>query len=265
MQTLFCWKRAGLLAAMLAAIPAHATVLTFNACGGGAGTAVEGNRCRYATINPLYGDNVTGPSMNGGRMQYGESGEGWTPNVSVDYGPDSSAIRGWDNNYAGLWTVLWTEDRSGQLTLRMTAEPGYQVAFFGLRIGGYIFNQGPWPLVIGSLALTDSGGGTPWSASNVPITQDGPYSIWFGTPLLSAAGGWIEFQMDVRNLPTGNANRESIGIDLVQFGQIVAGSTQTLTATQYRDAAAAVPEPGTMPLLLLGMAAIGCLARRRVR
>ena len=83
---------------------------------------------------------------------------------------------------------------------------------------------------------------------------------------MSSSGGWLEFQMDVRNLPIGNANRESIGIDLVQFGQIVAGSNQILTATPYSDTqAAAVPEPATMHLLLFGTAALGLLARWRAR
>jgi hypothetical protein len=256
-QTPVLWSV--LFVAPFIALPLQATVLTFNVCGGGTGTAVEGNRCRYATINQAYGDRVTGPSMNGGRMQYGQEGEGWTPNVTVTYGPDGSAIRGWDNNYAGLWTVIWTEDRSGQLSIRMTADPGYQVSFFGLRIGGYIFNEGPWPLVIGSLSLTDSSGATLWSQSNTPITKSGPLLLSFTEPYRSANGGWLEFMMDVRNLPVGNANRESIGIDLVRFGQSVSPSSGIEKALIEN------PEPGTLGLMLLGAGGLAMQSLRRRR
>ena len=254
-QTPVLWSC--LFLAPFVTLPVRATVLTFNVCGGGAGTAVEGNRCRYATINQAYGDRVTGPSMNGGRMQYGQDGEGWTPNIAVDYGPDGSAIRGWDNNYAGLWTVIWAEDRSGQLSIRMTADPGYQVSFHGLRLGGYIFNQGPWPLVIGSLSLTDNNGATLWNQANTPITQSGPVMISFPTPFISESGGWLEFMMDVRNLPIGNANRESIGIDLVRFGQVSSSSNQLQDISN--------PEPGSLSLMLLGAGGLAVQLLRRHR
>lgn len=229
-----------------ASLPSSATVLTFNVCGGGTGTAVEGNRCRYATINQDYGDRVTGASMNGGRMQYGEEGEGWTPNITTTYGPDGTAIRGWDNNYAGLWTVIWTEDRSGLLSIRFTADPGHRALFYGLRVGAYIFNGGPWPLVVGSLSVTNDTGATLWSQTNLALDQSDPFTLAFASPLMSGSGGWIEFLMDVRNLPVGNANRESIGVDLVRFGQI------------------SNPEPGTMSMMLLGGAGLAFhLLRKR--
>lgn len=252
-------SRSILFLGIAAVFPVQGTVLTFNACGGGLGTALEGDRCRYANINQDYGDRVTGPSMNGGRLQYGQLGEGWTPNVTVAYGPDGSAIHGWDNNYAGLWTVIWTEDRSGQLAITMTADPGYQVSFYGLRIGGYVFNPGPWPLVIGSLSLTSSDSGLLWSQTNVNVTQDGPIIFDFQNPYLSGSGGSLTFLMDVTNLPTGNANRESIGIDLVRFGQGAALSNELQLA---QNGVAEVPEPGTLPFTLI--AAGICLAARRL-
>jgi hypothetical protein len=220
--------------------PIRATTLTFNACGGGTGTALEGPRCRYATINQDYGDRVTGPSMNGGLMQYGQYGEGWTPNVTVSYGPVGAAIRGWDNNYAGLWTVIWVQDDPGVLTIRMTADPGYQALFHGWRIGGYIFNEGPWPLVIGALSVMNEHQTVLWSQSNVPVTQAGPLYFEFAQPLASGDGGCIEFTMDVRNLPVGAYNRESIGIDQVRFGQ--------------RESAN--PEAASWTLVLPGIAAL---------
>jgi hypothetical protein len=113
--------------------------------------------------------------------------------------------------------------------------------------------------VIGSLSLESSSGSTLWSQSNTPITQSGPLILAFDTPWLSEGGGWLSFVMDVRNLPTGNANRESIGIDLVQFGQV----SQAVSTTVFTQAdVAGVPEPGTWALMLLGAGGIA-LRRRR--
>lgn len=232
------------LAILAAEVPLPATVLTFNACGGGVGTAVEGNRCRYATINQNYGDRVTGPSMNGGRMQYGEEGEGWTPNILTSYGPDATAIHGWDNNYAGLWTVIWPEEKSGLLSIRFTADPGYRATFYGFRMAGYVFNGGPWPLTVGEVSVTNDKGTKLWSQTNISLDQVSPYILALQSPLVSSNGGWLELTIDVRNLPVGNFNRESVGLDLVRYGQ-------TSDLGQGRPAGAN-PEGGSMSLILLG-------------
>ncbi len=83
------WISAMLVAILACMMSAKASVLTFDVEGLGNNTALPQN----------YGDYVTSTSM--WTYTYGEAGEGFTPNVSVEY------IGGAGGSYAEDLTFIW--------------------------------------------------------------------------------------------------------------------------------------------------------------
>jgi PEP-CTERM motif-containing protein len=192
-----------------------------------------------------YGDRVLGASQTvpGGLFTYGEAGEGFTPNVLVDYFVASTAgptgVGLWDDSYGDLTNVLFGNQNSIALNIRLTADPGYSVQLYHFDLAG-------WPNAdhtIGAVRVL-AGTLTLFSQSAVLVEGDfaGPRhtSFDFATPL---SGGELRIEIDYSNLP-GN-QQDNVGIDNIHFGQFPPG----------------VPEPSSALLLGLGLSALSVFVR----
>lgn len=212
-------------------------------------------------IDGNYGDRITGPTGNNGSLQfgYGVGSEGYTPNVTVQYGPESFITGGpelWRYNYGDLDRVLYQGSRGSPgtnyniLQIILTADPGYKVELFGFDLGSWfadrainlvsVFDGIPFPFLTPTNQIYES-------APNITIYDDAGSpqrtSFTFTTPLVSDE---IWIVIDANNL---GDDSELIGIDNIQFGQVI-------------DAGGAVPEP--MSFLVWGaLAAAGLVAYRR--
>ena len=222
--------KALLLCASLAiTAPASATILIFDE--GSPGTpAVNSN-----PVPAAYGDNVTGASTGG--FSYGVGAEGFTPNVVASYGT-SHLI--WDNGYGDLSNIVWV-DNGGAFELTLSGQGGAFVQLYGFDMAG-------WPnadYTINSVSVSDGGGGTLFSQSNVLIEGDGigdlHSSFDFAAPLTASE---IVIRFDSSNL---GGQSDNIGIDNIRFGQ-------TFDVV--------VNSPGTPVLFALGAAAL-MLQRRK--
>ncbi len=199
---------------------ANAAVLTFDIDGLG----------RYQNMNQGYGDNITATTMDG--FSYG-SAEGFTPNVTVEYGGTDPAF--WTTGYGDLTNVLFEdEDGTGVLTVTLRADEGYEVALHGFDVAAYASSSQTIDLVGVSSAT-----GSVFSQANAVISET--TSTYFSfTPVLQASE--LTITVDARNLGSSNDN---IAIDNIVFSQVTV-----------------VPEPSS--LLLLGLGG-WCLAFRRSR
>ncbi|MGF1640354.1 MAG: hypothetical protein ACFCUO_05345 [Rhodospirillales bacterium] len=223
---------------------AGATVLTFDQGRSATGAEVIPAGAG-GTVAPDYGDRVTGPAMavTGGTFTYGNRGEGFTPNVVVDYAPASRA-RLWTTDYGDLVNVMFVLANSGgEMAIRLTADPGFEVLLYGFDLGG-------WPrtdyTIDGVSVIAD--GTTLDARSDVPVEGDasgpGQTTIAFATPL---RGIDLLIAIDFANLPVGL--QDNIGIDNVRFGQ------------HPRP----IPLPAALPLSASALALLGVAAWRSAR
>ena len=233
---------------------ARASVLTFDQIrvGGIVESTISGN-----AVPQDYGDRVTGSPMDvsGGEFTYGNLGEGFTPNVVVEYfggsaTPVGPAVALWTDLYGDLENVLFGNQNSGTMNILFTADPGFTVQLYGFDLGG-------WPsadYTIAGVSVFD-GGTTRFSQSNVLVegNASGPRhtSFEFAVPL---AGSQLLVQVDYSNLP-GN-QQDNIGIDNVRFGQ------SPPPGPGPGPGPVPVPEPSTGLLLAISLA--GLALRRRV-
>lgn len=225
------------LAAGLAAGAAQATVLTFD---------VDNSKPNVSVAMPqAYGDRVTAAVQGG--ASYGVGAEGFTGNVVVDYAgsPQTSLIR-WPTAYGDLTNVLENEtDGASYIDLTFTADAGFQVVLFGFDLAGWPSKDYALP---GGVRVT-SGANTLFSQSNVLVQGDtiGPRhtAFDFGAGL---TGQSLTLRIDLTGLAN---NSDNIGLDNVRFGQV--------------GGPAAVPEPATWALMILGMAGAGAALRQRRR
>jgi hypothetical protein len=243
-------------------------------------------------VPSTYGDNVTATSMPDpdapldGVFQYGAGAEGFTPNVSVSYGPFSLFTGGpelWREDYGDLNGVLYQGSRPtgigtdyNILDVVLVAEPGYEVQLYGFDLGSHlvdrdinsvsIYDGVPFPFLTPTNYLT---GGGPFTALSIPgpdpDADPDHYSFDFGTPLASQV---IWIRIDANNLAGLDNESRWIGIDNIRFGQAVnASNTLILTEDEINAAfqSAEVPEPATMTLLLVGGAGLAMENVRRRR
>ena len=205
---------------------AHATILTFDVDGIFAGMG----------MNQDYGDSVTGLSNAEG--SYGEAGEGFTGNVVVDYGTVSPAL--WTTSYSDLTNVLYEEvDSQGPLQITLTADATHYVTLYDFDLGSWL-SSSDVPVV----SVLDEFDTVLYTSTSVSVLSNVHTQFNFATPL---SGQTLRIIIDQANL---GAASDNIGIDNVRFGQ-------------ERVTTQPVPEPATMTLLGLGIAALAARARRK--
>jgi hypothetical protein len=238
----------GFLAAYLA--PARATILLFDQQRDAATQSIVGPTSSGGTLPADYGDQVTGAVMAvpGGFFTYGEGGEGFTPDVSVDiFSAAATAtdprVSLWQTGYGDLVNVIFADGPGTAgaplLSVRLTAAPGYAVDLYGFELAGFGVDY-----VITGVSVF-GGATTLFSEANVLVQGDlsGPRhtTVAFATPLSAPE---LLLQVDLSNLASGV--QDNVAMDSIRFGQ-----TPRLS----------VPEPATALLLLAGLALAG-VARR---
>ncbi|BAU49215.1 hypothetical protein SVA_2667 [Sulfurifustis variabilis] len=195
----------------------RATVLTFDETRSATGSTVIPTTSG-SSVQQDYGDNVTGSSMDvtGGQFTYGNDGEGFTPNVVVDYS-SGTAVSLWTTQYGDLTNVAFANSLPGTtpnaLNVLLTADPGYEVQLYHFDLAGwsntdYVIDG---VSVFGdSLAL--------YSQADVLVQGDivGPRhtAFDFATPLSAQQ---LLIEIDFGNLAGGF--QDNIGIDNIRFGQ----------------------------------------------
>jgi len=231
--------------ALFAALPmqsAHATVLLFDQQRDAATQSVVGPTTSGGTLPADYGDNVTAAVMAvpGGTFTYGDAGEGFTPDITVDIFSDAAtpiAPRAilWQTGYGDLINVVFGEGPgtggSPGLNVRLSAAPGYTVDLYGFDLGGW--NNTDYTIAAVSVL---AGAATLFAATDVLVEgnftglRHTPFA--FDTPLSAPE---ILIRLDLSNLVSGL--QDNVGIDSIRFGQTPPH----------------VPEPGTALLLLGGL------------
>lgn len=193
-----------------------------------------------------YGDNVSELSMAvpGGSFTYGDGGEGFTPNVTVDIFTSNATAtdlggRLWQNGYGDLVNVVFGDGPgtagSPILNLLLRADPGFVVDLYGFDLAGFgsDYTIAGVEIFAGTTSL--------FSAPNVLIEGNavgaGHTSFDFTSPLSAAE---LLVVLDFSNLASGI--QDNIGLDSVRFGQTPPPPP--------------IPEPGTALLALVGLLAL---------
>jgi hypothetical protein len=237
--------------ALLAATPAAATILTFDQVrGAGAGNPVVPT-VSGRDVPPDYGDRVTGAVMDvpGGQFTYGEAGEGYTPQVVTEYfsgaaTPVGPAVSLWRDGYGDLGNVLIANNASNFLTVRLSADPGYQVGLLGFDLAG-------WPnadYVIDGIHVTGDSA-LLFSQTGVRVEGDAGgarHTAWSFDAGLFASD--LLLTIDFSNL--GASQHDNLGLDNLRFAQTPpAGPAQGGGGSGTGPHP--VPEPPVLPLLAL--------------
>jgi len=234
----------------------HATILTFDQARDSATGSIVGPATSGGRLPAGYGDNVTGAVMSvpAGVITYGEAGEGFTPDVSVDIfsataTASDAGVRLWQTGYGDLVNVLFGDGPGTAgaplLGVRFTAAPGYMVDLYGFELAGFGSDY-----VIAGVSVF-AGSVSLFSQNGVLVQGDAfdaqRTSIAFAMPLSAPE---LLLQVDLSNLSPGI--QDNVGLDSIRFGQTPPPP---------------VPEPTTALLLLAGLAltATACRWRRRAR
>lgn len=234
-----------------APVSGQATILLFDQQRDTAGQTMVIPTTSGGTLPADYGDWVSSAAMAvpGGVFTYGDGGEGFTPDVSVDI--FSAAATGtnphvnlWQNGYGDLANVIFAEGPgtagAPMLSVRLTASPGYEVDLYGFELAGF---GGDY--VIAGVSVF-AGAMSLFSQTDLLVQGDpsGPRhtSIAF-TPPLSAPE--LLVQVDLSNLAAGI--QDNVGMDSIRFGQRPPGD---------------IPEPLGYLILIVAGIGIACGVRR---
>jgi hypothetical protein len=229
-------------------------------------------------VPDTYGDNVTATQVDDGslRFKYGVGAEGFTPDVSVAYGPFSIFTGGpelWREDYGDLNGVLYQGSRANPggvgydydfLDIVLYAGAGHDVVLHSFDLGSHlsdrtinsvsVFDGAPFPLFSPINFLTPQ-------STSVNVAGGADHTTFsFGTPLQSPV---IWIRIDASN--RGEDSRW-VGIDNIRFGEV--DSRNPGVDPAEIDAAlqaTPVPEPASLTLLLLGGAGAALERRRRRR
>lgn len=235
------------LLAALPLAPAHATILLFDQ---------ERDAVSQTTVQPTssggrlpgdYGDRATGlvVPVPGGEFTYGNGGEGFTPNVTLDVygdgGPGDPRINLWQSGYGDLVNVIFGEGPGvgGSPTIQVlfSADPGFLVELYGFDLAGF----GADYTIAGVEVLAEAV--ALFSDSDVLVEGDavgpGHTPFAFATPLSAPE---LLLRLDLSNLASGI--QDNIGLDNIRFGQT------------------RIPEPGMAVLLFASALVARGLARR---
>lgn len=229
------WRCAGVIVLVGFVAQARGTILTFDESRDGpVGNPILPTGST-ADLDSDYGDRVPGSphTLPDGQFTYGNGGEGFTPNVVVDFFDASSTgisdISLWRDQYGDLINVAFANNNSFTFSIRLTADPGFNVLLYHFDLGG-------WPdtdRTIKEVRVSD-GSTSLFSQTNVLVQGDfvGPRHtpFDFATPL---SGSQLLIEIDYSNLPGGG--HDNIGIDNIRFGQ---------------DPPPPIPEPASMGLFL---------------
>ncbi len=238
-RSFFCWS--AVLLGLVLVRPASATILLFDQQRDASTQSVVEPTTSGGILPSDYGDNVTGAVMAvpGGFFTYGNGGEGFTANVTLDIYSDAGTateprVKLWQDNYGDLENVIFAEGPGvgggTGLNIVFSADPGYVVDLYSFDLGG-------WSNADYTIAAVEvyAGATTLFSATDVLVQGDltGPRhtTIAFDEPLSAPE---LFLRLDFSNLSSGI--RDNIGLDSVRFGQ----------------APPPVPEPGTATLVLAG-------------
>ncbi|MCP9447025.1 MAG: hypothetical protein NNA22_05585 [Nitrospira sp.] len=239
-----------LVLGVLAAYPAlaGATILLFDQERDAATESTVGPTSSGGKLPADYGDHVTGAVMAvpGGFFTYGEGGEGFTPDVSVDiFSAAATAtdprVNLWQIGYGDLVNVIFADGPGTAgaplLSARFTAEPGYAVDLYGFDLAGFGVDY-----VIAGVSVF-AGATTLFSETDVLVQGDlsGPRHTTFAftTPLSAPE---LLLQVDLSNLASGI--QDNVGVDSIRFGQTPPHP---------------VPLPPTTLFLLTGLALISAV------
>jgi hypothetical protein len=206
------------------------------------------------TLPADYGDRVTGAvvAVPGGVFTYGEGGEGYTPDVTVDiYSAAATAtdprVKLWQTGYGDLVNVIFPEGPGTAgaplLSVRLTAAPGYVVDLYGFELAGFGSDY-----VIAGVSVF-AGATALYTEANVLVHGDAlgaRHTTFAFTEPYSASE--LLLQVDLSNLAAGV--QDNIAMDSIRFGQ---------------TPPPAIPEPAPALLLLAGLTlvAVACHRSRR--
>jgi hypothetical protein len=192
----------------------HATVLIFDQSRDAVSQSIIVPTSEGAFVQQDYGDNVTGSTVDvlGGQFTYGNEGEGFTPNIVADYFSGGN-VRLWTIQYGDLTNVLFASAASNTLSVRLAADPGFEVLLYHFDLAG-------WPeadyTINGVNVFGDAA--TLFSQTDVLVEGDasGPRrtEFDFATPLSAQQ---LVIEIDFSNI-TGSS-QDNIGIDNIRFGQ----------------------------------------------
>ncbi len=240
------------LCAVFFATASPATILIFDEERDSATGTVVGATTSGGIPPADYGDRVTSAAMPvpGGIFTYGEAGEGFTPNVTIDLFSSGATetdprVRLWNTGYGDLVNVLFSEGPgtggSPILNVLFSADPGFVVDLYGFELAAF----GSGDLTIAAVEVL-AGGAPLFSQTNVVVAGTanalGRTTFNFAAPY---SGAELLLRIDLSNLASGI--QDNIGLDSIRFGQTPPP----------------IPEPGTAVLIFGGLAALG--AGRRAR
>jgi hypothetical protein len=175
----------------------QATVLTFDTDGG---------------MPQAYGDRVTNTTM--GAYSYGESGEGSTPNVEVEYiGVGGDGLDWWGPDYGDLVNVVENEDDGERWTsIRFTADFGCKAVLHSTDLGNFNSES----LLIDSMTITNESGAVLFQQNNITLegSSSGHTNINFG----SVTGSVLTLVLDLQTAAVTDDN-DSVGLDNITFSQ----------------------------------------------
>jgi hypothetical protein len=195
-----------------------------------------------------YGDRITGSVVNvpGGQYTYGDGGEGFTPNIVVDFFagsaiPNNPGVSLWRDGYGDLTNVLLGNNNSISLNVQFTADAGFDAQLYG-------FDLASWPTTDYTINAVNVLSGTKnlFSQNNVLVEGDGTGPGHTSFDFAALTGAELLIQIEYANLAGGQ--QDNIGIDNIRFGQ---------------NPPAAVPLPAAWLLFGSGMAAIALQRRRQ--
>jgi len=213
-----------LIACLLSAWPAHATLLTFD---------IDGAADRDP-IPQAYGDGVTAIDM--GAFHYGADG-GFTPNVSISYASATGGdLNFWSDNFNDLTNVIHNDaDPQDGFTITFTADPGFYVMLESLDMGNWTE-----AMTVPGMDVQDGGGATLASYSSILLPKWDTQSHVSFSP--GVQGETLILHVDTTGL---GGNSDNVGLDNILFSQV------------------AVPEPASLLLTTSALFGLVLLRRGR--